>query len=236
MESAIASGFQGLLLGITNLTAGHVLMILIGSLLLYLGIKRGYEPLLLVPIGFGAILVNIPLAGLMNEDGILRYFYENGILTEIFPVLIFLGIGAMTDFSPLFLTSARAVIAALLGAACLFALRQPRPGQQPPADRQRREGVLLLASLIERARTLDVSAIGLGCMSLSHAYGTPPEPEAAAAVLRRAVDPSSGSPACSTAPPEPLFRLRRNPTFCRCMPFASFWTTPRPPATASGWS
>ena len=93
MESAIASGLQGLLLGISNLTWGHGVMILIGSLLLYLGISKGYEPLLLVPIGFGAILVNIPLAGLMDEQGILRYFYENGILTEIFPVLIFLGIG-----------------------------------------------------------------------------------------------------------------------------------------------
>ena len=55
MESAIASGLQGLLLGISNLTLGHVVMILIGSLLLYLGISKGYEPLLLLPIGFGAI-------------------------------------------------------------------------------------------------------------------------------------------------------------------------------------
>jgi carboxybiotin decarboxylase len=118
MESAIASGLQGLLLGISNLTLGHVLMILIGSLLLYLGISKGYEPLLLVPIGFGAILVNIPLAGLMDEHGILRYFYENGILTEIFPVLIFLGIGAMTDFQPL-LENPKII---LLGAAGQFGI------------------------------------------------------------------------------------------------------------------
>ena len=76
-------------------------MLLIGSLLLFLGIRKGFEPLLLLPIGFGAILVNIPLAGLMEEDGVLRFFYDTGIRTEIFPILIFIGIGAMTDFGPL---------------------------------------------------------------------------------------------------------------------------------------
>ena len=105
-------------LGSAISTLGHVVMILIGSLLLYLGISKGYEPLLLLPIGFGAILVNIPLAGLMDEHGILRYFYENGILTEIFPVLIFLGIGAMTDFSPL-LENPKII---LLGAAGQFGI------------------------------------------------------------------------------------------------------------------
>ncbi len=101
MENAIISGLQGLLLGLSNLGPGHVVMILIGSLLLYLGISKGYEPLLLVPIGFGAILVNIPLAGLMDKDGILRFFYDTGVLTEVFPLLIFIGIGAMTDLQPL---------------------------------------------------------------------------------------------------------------------------------------
>jgi oxaloacetate decarboxylase beta subunit len=102
MESAVVSGLQGLVLGITNLGLGQVIMIVIASVLLYLGIKKGYEPLLLVPIGFGAILVNIPLAGMMAEDGFLRFFYDIGVRTEIFPLLIFLGIGAMTDFQPLF--------------------------------------------------------------------------------------------------------------------------------------
>src|SRR5919197_2773959 len=101
MESAIVSGLQGLFDGVTNLGPGQVIMILIGSLLLYLGISRGYEPLLLVPIGFGAILVNIPLAGLMEKDGVLRFFYNAGVLTEVFPLLIFVGIGAMTDLQPL---------------------------------------------------------------------------------------------------------------------------------------
>jgi oxaloacetate decarboxylase beta subunit len=118
MEAAIATGLQGLLLGITNLGPGHVVMILIASLLLYLGIAKGYEPLLLVPIGFGAILVNIPLAGLMDEHGILRFFYNTGVLTEIFPVLIFLGIGAMTDFQPL-LENPKII---LLGAAGQFGI------------------------------------------------------------------------------------------------------------------
>jgi oxaloacetate decarboxylase beta subunit len=101
MEAAIVTGLQGLFDGVANLGPGHAIMLLIGSLLLYLGISKGYEPLLLVPIGFGAILVNIPLAGLMDSDGFLRIIYNNGVLTEIFPLLIFVGIGAMTDFQPL---------------------------------------------------------------------------------------------------------------------------------------
>jgi oxaloacetate decarboxylase beta subunit len=76
-------------------------MIAVGCALLYLGIKKNIEPLLLLPIGFGAILVNIPLGGMMEEGGLLRYFYDAGVLTEIFPCLIFIGIGAMTDFGPL---------------------------------------------------------------------------------------------------------------------------------------
>ncbi len=85
----------------TNLTGSHLVMMLIGFLLLYLGIRKGMEPLLLVPIGFGAILANIPMAGVMEEGGFLRTLYNMGILTELFPILIFIGIGAMTDFGPL---------------------------------------------------------------------------------------------------------------------------------------
>jgi oxaloacetate decarboxylase beta subunit len=76
-------------------------MIVVGMVLLYLGIKKDIEPVLLVPIGFGCILVNIPLAGLMDKEGFLRVIYEAGITTELFPLLIFVGIGAMTDFGPL---------------------------------------------------------------------------------------------------------------------------------------
>ncbi len=97
----IIDGFLSLLNGFGNLQWTNGVMILVGCALLYLGIKKNMEPLLLIPIGFGAILVNIPLAGLMEKGGLLRYFYEAGVLTEIFPCLIFVGIGAMTDFGPL---------------------------------------------------------------------------------------------------------------------------------------
>jgi carboxybiotin decarboxylase len=97
----LVDGFSSFLLGFANFQWTNGVMILVGFALLYLGIKKDMEPLLLVPIGFGAILVNIPLAGLMEEEGLLRYFYEAGVLTEIFPCLIFIGIGAMTDFGPL---------------------------------------------------------------------------------------------------------------------------------------
>ena len=118
MESAVISGLQGLLLGLSHIELGQILMILIGSLLLYLGIAKSFEPLLLLPIGFGAILVNIPLAGLMEQGGVLRYFYDAGVLTEVFPLLIFVGIGAMTDFQPL-LENPKII---LLGAAGQFGI------------------------------------------------------------------------------------------------------------------
>ena len=118
MEEAILSGIRGLFDGVLHLELGQVVMLLIGSLLLFLGIRKGFEPLLLVPIGFGALLVNIPLAGLMEEGGVLRFFYDTGIRTEIFPILIFIGIGAMTDFGPL-LENPKII---LLGAAGQFGI------------------------------------------------------------------------------------------------------------------
>lgn len=101
MLSLVKVGFSSLFMGLSALTVQNAVMIVAGCGLLYLGIKRKYEPLLLVPIGFGAILVNIPLAGLMEPEGLLRHFYDFGVITEIFPCLIFIGIGAMTDFTPL---------------------------------------------------------------------------------------------------------------------------------------
>lgn len=80
---------------------GNIIMMAVGAILIYLALEKGYEPMLLVPIGFGAILVNLPYGGLMDQGGILRIIYEAGILTEIFPILIFVGIGAMTDFGVL---------------------------------------------------------------------------------------------------------------------------------------
>jgi sodium ion-translocating decarboxylase beta subunit len=101
MIEAITGGLSGLISGFVNIHWSNPVMILVGLLLLYLGIKKDFEPLLLVPIGFGAILVNIPLTGLMEEGGFLRIIYDAGVLTELFPLLIFVGIGAMTDFGPL---------------------------------------------------------------------------------------------------------------------------------------
>jgi len=89
--------------GFLNMTWESAVMILIGCALLYLGIGRKVEPLLLVPIGFGVILGNLPLANLSAHDsgGVLNLLYVSGILTELFPVLLFLGLGAMIDFGPL---------------------------------------------------------------------------------------------------------------------------------------
>lgn len=86
--------------GYAGLTWGNVGMLLIGGVLLYLAIVKKYEPLLLLPIAFGAILVNLPLSGIMEDHGFLHYLYF-GTRHEIFPILIFVGVGAMTDFGPL---------------------------------------------------------------------------------------------------------------------------------------
>jgi carboxybiotin decarboxylase len=100
MFDAFMGGLMGLTAGFAALQWSNVAMIIIGGILLYLGIKKDCEPLLLVPIGFGCILINIPLAGLMEKEGFLRIIYDAGIMTELFPLLIFVGIGAMTDFGP----------------------------------------------------------------------------------------------------------------------------------------
>jgi sodium ion-translocating decarboxylase beta subunit len=87
--------------GIYQLTFPQFAMIVIGFLLLYLAIKKGFEPLLLIPIGFGGILSNIPGVDIAVGDGILHQFYVMGLETGVFPLLIFMGVGAMTDFGPL---------------------------------------------------------------------------------------------------------------------------------------
>ncbi len=78
-----------------------IAMMAVGGVLIYLGIAKRFEPLLLIPIGFGAILSNIPVADIGGPDGILGYFYSVGVSTGIFPLLIFLGVGALTDFGAL---------------------------------------------------------------------------------------------------------------------------------------
>jgi len=87
--------------GLANFEIGQIVMMAVGGLLLYLAIARGYEPLLLLPIGFGAVLANIPMAGFTDEGGLLWYVYHIGIETGVFPLLIFMGVGAMTDFGAL---------------------------------------------------------------------------------------------------------------------------------------
>src|SRR4030042_4798553 len=86
--------------GFLNLTWEAGVMILIGCVLLYLGIGRKIEPLLLIPIGFGVVLGNLPLANLSAHDqgGVINLFYVSGLLTELFPILLFVGLGAMIDF------------------------------------------------------------------------------------------------------------------------------------------
>jgi len=87
--------------GIANFQFPELVMMAVGALLLYLAIARGFEPLLLLPIGFGAILANIPNAGFNDEGGMLYYIYHVGIETGLFPLIIFMGVGALTDFGAL---------------------------------------------------------------------------------------------------------------------------------------
>lgn len=101
MDVALLAGIRGLFAGFAGLDWQHLVMIAVGCGLMYLAIARGFEPLLLLPIGFGAVLVNIPGAHLMEPGGVLRAIYDAGVATELFPVLIFIGIGAMIDFGPL---------------------------------------------------------------------------------------------------------------------------------------
>lgn len=98
MSDSIIEFFQSS--GIYNLAFSNVIMITIALILIFLAIKKGYEPYLLLPISFGMILVNLPNTGLMEEKGLLYNLYQ-GVASGLFPPLIFLGIGATTDFGPL---------------------------------------------------------------------------------------------------------------------------------------
>lgn len=99
---------EQLLPAISGMTWQHLIMIGVGVTLIYLAIAKKYEPTLLLPMGFGAILVNIPLSSAITQidpatgealEGVLNIFFDAGIATEIFPLLIFIAIGAMIDFS-----------------------------------------------------------------------------------------------------------------------------------------
>lgn len=104
--------------GLANFESGQVIMMLVGCGLLYLAIAKNFEPLLLLPMGFGAILTNIPVAGFSEVGGLLHYIYYAGIDTGIFPLLIFMGVGAMTDFGAL-IANPKTL---LLGAAAQFGI------------------------------------------------------------------------------------------------------------------
>ena len=120
-------GFEQMMPAVAGMTWQDLIMITIGLVLIYLAIAKNYEPTLLLPMGFGAILVNIPLSSAITQidpatgeavEGVLNVFFQAGIVTEIFPLLIFIAIGAMIDFSPLF----RNPSLLLFGAAAQFGI------------------------------------------------------------------------------------------------------------------
>ncbi len=104
--------------GFYALTINQLIMILVGLLLIWLAVKKGFEPLLLLPIGFGGILANIPIADITAPDGFLGIIYQAGIASGLFPLVIFIGVGAMTDFGPLIANPRTA----LLGGAAQFGI------------------------------------------------------------------------------------------------------------------
>ena len=116
-----------LLSGITSITGPQLIMYAVGIILIYLAIEKGYEPSLLLPMGFGAILVNLPLSGVLDQTlsgigethGIIQWLFEVGIeASEALPILLFIGIGAMIDFGPLLSNP----IMLLFGAAAQFGI------------------------------------------------------------------------------------------------------------------
>ena len=123
LELLVQSGFA-------SLSLGNVAMFVIAGVLIYLAIAKGYEPLLLIPIGFGTMMANLPLAEMgAYDEGIIHFIYKNGIKTELMPPIIFMGVGVLTDFRPLlgrpitFLLGAAAqlgIFAAALGAFYLL--------------------------------------------------------------------------------------------------------------------
>ena len=104
--------------GLMNFSWGQIVMIFVGLVLIYLAIVREFEPLLLIPIGFGGILANIPVAGIAEAGGFVGQIYNFGIASGLFPLFIFMGVGAMTDFGPLLANPKTA----LLGAAAQFGI------------------------------------------------------------------------------------------------------------------
>ena len=109
---------QTIIQNLSQLQWQHLVMWAIGGILIYLAIKKDMEPTLLLPIGFGAILVNLPLSGAIGDGGVLTTLYNAGIENELFPLILFIGIGAMIDFGPL-LSNPKLMI---FGAAAQFGI------------------------------------------------------------------------------------------------------------------
>ncbi len=110
--------WESLTAAFVGFTWQHAVMLLIGGVLIYLAIAKGMEPTLLLPIGFGTIMVNIPLSGAIGLEGPLTTLYNAGIANELFPLLLFIGIGAMIDFGPI-LSNPKLMI---FGAAAQFGI------------------------------------------------------------------------------------------------------------------
>ncbi|HDR14047.1 MAG TPA: sodium ion-translocating decarboxylase subunit beta [Desulfobacteraceae bacterium] len=124
--------------GFANLTVGNIAMFIVAGILIFLAIKKNYEPLLLIPIGFGVILANLPLGEMgSHANGLMNLIYRMGIKTELLPPVIFMGVGVLTDFRPLlgrpltFLLGAAAqvgIFTAALGAAYIFGFTPQEAG------------------------------------------------------------------------------------------------------------
>jgi sodium ion-translocating decarboxylase beta subunit len=137
---------NALLAGFFALRWPHLVMFVIGGLLIYLAVKKEYEPMLLLPIGFGAILANLPLKTILTfegSDGVLQILFNAGIMTELFPVLIFVAVGAMIDFTPLF----KMPIMIFFGAAAQFGIFATITG------------VLLLAPYVPELASMEPGAL-----------------------------------------------------------------------------
>lgn len=125
--------FETLFGNFTNITWQMAVMWIVGGVLIYLAINKNMEPALLLPIGFGAILVNLPLSGAVtqfingeHEEGIIDFLFNSGIANEVFPLLLFIGIGAMIDFGPLLLNPKLMIFGAAAQFGIFFTLSMAR--------------------------------------------------------------------------------------------------------------
>lgn len=129
----ITKFFETLFGNFTNITWQMAVMWIVGGVLIYLAINKNMEPALLLPIGFGAILVNLPLSGAVtqfingeHEEGIIDFLFNSGIANEVFPLLLFIGIGAMIDFGPLLLNPKLMIFGAAAQFGIFFTLSMAR--------------------------------------------------------------------------------------------------------------